>query len=429
MNYQESLDFLFNALPMFQNIGAKAYKPDLKRTVLLCEFLGNPQHRFKSIHIGGTNGKGSSSHAIASVFQEAGYKTGLYTSPHLKSFTERIRINGIEIPENEVVDFVKQNKDFLSHTGLSFFEMTVGMAFWYFAKEKVDIAIVEVGMGGRLDSTNVIIPEVALITNIGFDHMQFLGDTLEKIAGEKAGIIKNKIPVVIGQKVNETFPVFQDKAIEVGTSVYFATDKFKVEKLKSSLNHQNRFRVTTNDRDFELLLDLNGDYQEKNLPGILQVLEILQDQGWHIQFDHILLGLSKITSNTGLKGRYQILGNQPLMVCDTAHNEDGIQLVLKQIIQQKFDNLWMVIGMVNDKDVSKILSLLPKNAYYFFTEAKIPRALDADQLYDLAKSFQLRGEVEKDINKAIEKAKTKAKKDDMIFIGGSTFVVAEINDL
>jgi dihydrofolate synthase / folylpolyglutamate synthase len=429
MDFQESLNFLFNALPMFQSIGARAYKADLYNTIQLCEYLGNPQKRFKSIHVGGTNGKGSSSHAIAAVLQEAGYVTGLYTSPHLKSFTERIKINGLEIPENEVVDFVNLHQDYLSSSGLSFFEMTVGMAFWYFAKENVDIAIIEVGMGGRLDSTNIIQPEVALITNIGFDHMQFLGDSLEKIASEKAGIIKNNVPIVISQKQVETQHVFSSVASNRHANISFASDLIRVEKQKHSLNGHNIFKVITATKSFELVLDLNGDYQEKNLPGVLQVLEILRQQGWKIDFQNIKNGLSQIVSTTGLKGRWQVIYNQPLTICDTGHNEDGILWVLKQIARQKFDKLWIVLGLVKDKEVGKILGLLPKNAYYFFTAAKIPRALAAHELHDMSQEYGLVGEIETDVNQAIEKARRKASIEDMIFIGGSTFVVAEINNL
>jgi len=429
MDYQGSLDFLFNALPMFQNIGAQAYKADLKNTIQLCEHLGNPQLLFKSIHIGGTNGKGSSSHAIASVLQQAGYKTGLYTSPHLKSFTERIKINGIEIPELDVVHFVNTHKDYLAKSGLSFFEMTVGMAFWYFAKEKVDIAIVEVGMGGRLDSTNIISPEVALITNIGYDHQQFLGNTLEKIAGEKAGIIKKNIPTVISQAQEETQQVFYHVAKNHNSDIYFASQSIKVKKLDNSKPNQNVFEVKMGGKSFELILDLNGDYQEKNLTGILKVLEILREKGWLITDEIIATGLSQVCLTTGFKGRWQIIESKPFMVCDTAHNEDGINWVLNQIQKQKFNNLFMIFGVVKDKDISKILSLLPKNAYYYFTEAKIPRALSAEELHNLSSSYGLIGEIEKDVNQAIKKAKQKATANDMIFIGGSTFVVAEINNL
>lgn len=429
MTYQETLDFLFNALPMFQRVGAAAYRNDLNNTHAICAHLGNPEHSLKCVHVAGTNGKGSTSHAICSVLMEAGYKVGLYTSPHLKTFTERIKINGADIPEKEVVDFVEDNKAFLEELKPSFFEMTVGMAFWFFAKEKVDIAVIEVGMGGRLDSTNVVMPEVSVITNIGFDHMQFLGNTLPLIAGEKAGIIKHNIPVVISQKQEETFSVFQSKAHEMQAPIYFAEDFIKVKRSGISSSGRRVFEIIEQDEKSLIEIDLHGNYQEKNLAGILQTLKILKNLGWKIDERAVKNGLSHIVSNTGLKGRWQILGYHPLTICDTGHNEDGIRLIIEQIIEQKFNNLFMVIGMVNDKDVSKVLSMLPKNAWYIFCQATIPRAMDAEELAKKAMEAGLNGEIVKDVNQAIEKAKKSASKEDLIFIGGSTFVVAEINDL
>ena len=429
MTYQETLDYLFNALPMFQRIGAAAYRNDLNNTYALCAHLGNPERGLKCVHVAGTNGKGSTSHAICSVLMEAGYKVGLYTSPHLKSFTERIKINGLEIPEKEVVDFVEENKTFLEELKPSFFEMTVGMAFWYFAKEKVDIAVIEVGMGGRLDSTNVVSPEVSVITNIGFDHMQFLGNTLPLIAAEKAGIIKPKIPVVISQKQEETFSVFQKRAEESFAPIYFAEDYIKVERKGSSQQGKRFFAIEDEGGKHEIEIDLHGNYQEKNLAGILQTLKILRSLGWTIEEMAVKKGLSKIVSNTGLKGRWQILGKNPLVVCDTGHNEDGIKSIVDQINEQTFNKLFMVIGMVNDKDVSKVLSLLPKNAWYIFCQATIPRALHVEELANKAFEAGLNGEIVRDVNMAIEKAKILSSKEDLIFIGGSTFVVAEIKDL
>lgn len=427
MTYQETLDFLFNALPMFQRVGASAFKKDLSNTLALCHHLGNPETKFKSVHVAGTNGKGSSSHAISSILMEAGFKVGLYTSPHLKSFTERIKINGEEIPEEEVVLFVDENNDFLEQLRPSFFEMTVAMAFWYFAKEEVDIAVIEVGMGGRLDSTNVIKPVVCLITNIGYDHMQFLGDTLEKIAGEKAGIIKENTPVVISQRQVETKSVFEKISGKKNAPIYFAEDYFSISKLKDE--ELAVYEVKTQDASFKLELDLKGNYQQKNLAGILQSIAVLQQLGYRITQSHIIYGLAQIVNNTGLKGRWQMLGKDPWIICDTGHNEDGIRYITDQISQYSYQQLFMVIGMVNDKDVSKVLSLLPKEAEYIFCQANIPRAMPVEELYQKALKAGLKGQVEKDVNDAIALAKKKATKEDLIFIGGSTFVVAEIKEL
>lgn len=429
MTYQETLDFLFNALPMFQRVGASAFKKDLSNTYALCEYLGQPQQKFKSIHVAGTNGKGSTSHAICSVLMESGYKVGLYTSPHLKSFTERIKINGREIPENEVVDFVAKHKPFLEKLKPSFFEMTVAMAFWYFAKEEIDIAVIEVGMGGRLDSTNVITPEVAVITNIGFDHMQFLGDTLEKIAGEKAGIIKKEVPVVISTQQEDTKEVFEKIASVQQAPIYFAQSSFQIRPLGNNIGHKRQFEALHKGLRKNITLDLLGNYQRDNLPGILQAIEILTEKGFKISEDHISQGLSQVIKNTGLKGRWQVLGESPWIICDTGHNEDGIKYILNQINEYTFNQLFMIIGMVNDKDVSKVLSFFPKNAQYVFCQANIPRAMPAEELFVKAKEVGLEGFVTKDVNEAMEWAKKKARKEDLIFIGGSTFVVAEIKEL
>jgi len=429
MTYQETLDYLFNALPMFQRIGVAAYRNDLNNTLAFCSYLGNPERNLKCVHVAGTNGKGSTSHALCSVLMEAGYKVGLYTSPHLKSFTERIKINGLDIPEKDVVEFVADTKNFLEELKPSFFEMTVGMAFWYFAKEKVDIAVIEVGMGGRLDSTNVIIPEVSVITNIGFDHMQFLGNTLPLIAGEKAGIIKPNVPVVISQKQHETFSVFQKKAEETHAPIYFAEDFIKVKRSGLNSSGKRSFEISDEGNEYAIEIDLHGNYQEKNLAGILQTIKILKLLKWKIGDAAVKNGLSKIVSNTGLKGRWQILGENPFIVCDTGHNEDGIRLIVEQINELDFERLFMVIGMVNDKDISKVLSILPKNAWYIFCQATIPRAMDAEELAKKAFEAGLKGEIIRDVNLAIEKAENLASKEDLIFIGGSTFVVAEINDL
>lgn len=429
MTYQETLDYLFNALPMFQRIGAAAFKKDLSNTIALCGHLGDPHQHFKSVHVAGTNGKGSTSHAICSVLIESGYRVGLYTSPHLKSFTERIKVNGMEINEDDVVTFVAQNKPLLEELKPSFFEMTVGMAFWYFAKERVDIAVVEVGMGGRLDSTNVILPELSLITNIGYDHMQFLGDTLPLIAGEKAGIIKPNIPVVISQTQPETTQVFLSKATELHAPIYFADQIFRVKKGKPSASGLQIFEVETDQGSLQYDMDLLGNYQRYNLPGILQACQVLDSKGWDIPETALRRGLSRIVANTGLKGRWQILATAPWVICDTGHNEDGIRMILDQIRQMTFGHLWMVIGMVRDKDVSKILSMLPKGASYVFCEANIPRALPATELAELAFGYGLKGRAVTDVNAAIAHAKRMANENDLIFIGGSTFVVAEIDNL
>lgn len=429
MTYQETLDFLFNALPMFQRIGAAAFRNDLNNTYALCAHLENPERDLKCIHVSGTNGKGSTSHALCSVLMEAGYKVGLYTSPHLKSFTERIKINGQDISENDVVEFVAHNRAFLEELKPSFFEMTVGMAFWYFAKEKVDIAVIEVGMGGRLDSTNVVMPEVSVITNISYDHMQFLGDTLPLIAAEKAGIIKPKIPVVVSQKKEETFSVFKKKAEKSHAPIYFAEEFIQIKRSGFNSGGKRSFDISDEGNLYTIQIDLHGNYQEKNLAGILQTIKVLKSLGWKITENDVKNGLSRIVSNTHLKGRWQILGENPLVVCDTGHNEDGIRLIVEQINEMAFNQLFMVIGMVNDKDISKVLSILPKDAWYIFCQATIPRAMDAEELAQKAFEAGLEGEIVKDVNSAIEKAKDLASKRDLIFIGGSTFVVAEINEL
>ena len=432
MNYQETLDYLFNALPMFQRVGASAYKADLTNTIALCTQLGNPQDHFKSIHIAGTNGKGSTSHSLASIFQAAGYKTGLYTSPHLKSFTERIRVNGEEINKVDVVEFVATHKDFLDQLKPSFFEMTVGLAFWYFAKEEVDIAIIEVGMGGRLDSTNVISPELCLITNIGFDHTQFLGDTLPLIAGEKAGIIKHGVPVVVSHTQKEIQSVFLQKAASMQSNLVFADQEWEVTRIRNSdqdASRLARFQVKGRSDSFELEFGLRGDYQRYNLPGILEAVEQLRKQGWNLSKEALQLGLVHVSEQTGLKGRWQILQTQPLTIADTGHNEAGILEVVNQLKRYPYSQLWMVIGMVNDKDISKVLDLLPKDATYIFCQASIPRAMDAHELANKALEKGLTGQVIYKVTDAIEFARKNAGADDLIFIGGSTFVVAEIEEL
>ena len=429
MNFQQTLDYLYGNLPMYQRIGTAAFKKDLSNTIALCTHLGNPQTRFKSIHVGGTNGKGSSSHMIASVLQSAGYKVGLYTSPHLKSFTERIRINGKEMEEDAVVQFVKQHRATIDAIQPSFFEMTVAMAFAYFADQQVDFAVVEVGLGGRLDSTNIILPEISLITNISYDHQAMLGNTLAEIAFEKAGIIKKNIPVVISEYQTETASVFLEKSKEMETPLYFASKEYQVTLIEK-LSDKMRIKVDTENKfSGELILDLTGSYQLLNIPGVLKTLELLSYKYPSITFETIIKGISTVKVNTGLKGRWQILQRNPVVICDTGHNEAGIKLVIEQLKLLNPKKLLMIMGMVNDKPAEKILKLLPKQAYYYFCEANIPRALDAVQLYSAAQQHGLVGEVEKDVNRAIKKAVSLAGKDDVIFVGGSSFVVAEINGL
>ncbi|MQP23968.1 bifunctional folylpolyglutamate synthase/dihydrofolate synthase [Flavobacterium sp. LMO8] len=403
MTYQETTIWLFNQLPMFQTQGASAYKKDLTNTLFLVEHLQHPETKFKSIHVAGTNGKGSTSSMIASILQEAGYKVGLYTSPHLKDFRERIRINGEMISEDFVVDFVVQNKSFFEANQLSFFEMTVGLTFDYFAKEQVDIAVIEVGMGGRLDSTNVITPLVSVITNIGFDHTQFLGDTLPKIAAEKAGIIKSNVPVVIGEYSEETKPVFIAKAKSENAQIYFAQDNSEVT--------------------YECAL--LGDYQVHNKKAVLQVIELLQSQ-FNIEENHIKLGLKNVVQNTGLLGRWQILNQKPFTVCDTAHNSHGLKIVLNQIQKHHFESLYIVLGVVNDKDLDYILPLFPKRANYYFCKPNVPRGLSPEILQKKATEFELFGEVFDSVSEAYAEVLNLANDSDFIYIGGSTFVVAEI---
>ncbi len=427
MNYSETVEYLFSQLPMYQHIGKSAYKNNLDTTQALDRYSLQPHRRFKTIHVAGTNGKGSVSHMLASVLQEAGYKTGLYTSPHLKDYRERIRINGAMISEQFVVDYVNKFKSVFDELKPSFFEMSVALAFEYFAAEKVDIAVVEVGMGGRLDSTNIITPLVSVITNISFDHTQFLGDTLEKIAGEKAGIIKPNIPVVIGEADSGTRGVFIKRADEMSAPLHLASLVFSAENALGNTDEGSIFNIFKGGRLYfaGLKTDLKGIYQQKNIVTVLQTLEILQNL-LKIDTNKIFSGLSKVQQNTGFKGRWQVLGKNPLIVCDTGHNEAGISEVVSQIRLQKFKQLHFVLGTVNDKDISKILHLLPKDAFYYFTKASIPRALNEKLLADRAVEFGLVGNSYSTVNEAYTAAKKNAENDDMIFIGGSTFVVAEV---
>ena len=427
MNYQETLEWMYKQLPMYQRIGAAAYKTDLNNTIALLDHLGNPHQTFKSVHVAGTNGKGSTSHMLASIFQEAGYKTGLYTSPHLRDFRERIRINGEMIPEENVVNFISEHQDILKKIEPSFFEMTVGMAFDYFAKEHVDIAIVEVGMGGRLDSTNLITPEISVITNIGLDHVQFLGDSLEKIAGEKAGIIKEGIPVVIGETQPETHQVFENKAAACHSPIFFADQIFDCDKIHIDSLIQQEYDIWKNN---ELYLEactipLMGNYQKKNLTTVLCAVDLLRET-FELSDEDIRDGIANVVRNTHLMGRWQILDQDPLTIADTGHNVDGIREVVSQLSEMTYNKLHFVIGMVNDKDIDHVLQLLPHSCEYYFCKADIPRGLDATILAEKAFDFGLRGNVYSSVRDAYESAINAAKFDDVIFIGGSNFVVAEI---
>lgn len=402
MTYKETLDWMFGQLPMYQQKGAAALNAKLDNIIHFCNVLDNPQHKFKSIHVAGTNGKGSSSHMLASILQEAGYKVALYTSPHLKDFRERIKIDGEVVSKNFVKEFIAKYQSFFEYNKLSFFEMTVGMAFSYFAEEKVDIAVIEVGLGGRLDSTNIITPEVALITNIGMDHTQFLGDTLEKIALEKAGVIKSNIPVVISETQAETKMIFNLIAHQLKSDIVFAD----------------------NDPATGYRTDLLGDYQQRNINGVVACIHQLKN--FEVPERAISEGLQNVVKNTGLMGRWQILQKEPLVVCDTAHNKEGLQLVLKQVEKQSFNKLHMVLGFVKDKDVRSVLTLFPKDAHYYFVKPAIPRGMDAEQLKELAEEQGLKGEVCKSVSMGLKEALKHAAVADMVYVGGSTFVVAEV---
>jgi dihydrofolate synthase/folylpolyglutamate synthase len=427
MNYQQTLDFLYSKLPMFTRVGASAFKKDLTNTIILCEALNNPQNKFKSIHVAGTNGKGSTSHMLAAVLQAQGFKTGLYTSPHLKDFRERIRINGKMISKTEVKTFVKNQKKLIYKIEPSFFEVTVAMAFDHFAKNQVEIAVIEVGLGGRLDSTNIILPQISVITNISLDHMNMLGNTLEEIAGEKAGIIKQGIPVVIGETQAESKPVFIRKAEEMKAPIFFSDDQLKAKDIMVK-NNRLSFSVYENDhlKYPNIKCDLTGLYQPKNIITVIKTLEILsQKTGTTIVKQALFEGLKQVKNLTQLQGRWQTLGKDPLIICDTGHNEAGIIEVVKNIEATEYKNLHIVFGMVKDKDISKVLSLMPKKATYYFCKPDIERGLDERELQNQAAEFDLKGENFQSVLKAKNAAISNAQNDDLIFIGGSTFVVAE----
>lgn len=427
MTYLETLDYLYTTLPMFSRIGADAFKKDLTNTLRLCEVLGNPHKKFKSIHVAGTNGKGSVSHMLAAILQMANYKTGLYTSPHLKDFRERIKVNGEMCDENFVIAFTEKVKPLIEEIHPSFFEITVAMAFTYFAEHHVDVAVVEVGLGGKLDSTNVITPELCVITNIGWDHMNMLGDTLEKISYEKAGIIKQNIPVVIGETLPETKTVFEKVASEKKAPIIFAADK----KYVSDWHYDNHYLNVTvvnkrKDEHTTYHLDLPGIYQRKNIVTALEAIHCLQVKGWKITEEHIHKGLSLTKKITGLHGRWEVIHQKPTVVLDVAHNIDGIKQVVEQIELTTYNDLHIIIGMVKDKEVEKIIEQLPKYATYYFTKAQIPRALPASELALKAASLELKGNIYDDVNTALKEALEHADEEDLIVVCGSVFLVGEV---
>jgi len=403
-DYSQTVEWMFQQLPMYQRVGTSAFKKDLTNIIRFAQVLGNPHNNFKSIHVAGTNGKGSTSHMLASILQEANYKVGLYTSPHLKDFRERIKINGSEIPEVEVIDFISRNRGFLEENKLSFFEMTVGMALDYFSKQKVDIAIIEVGLGGRLDSTNIITPVLSVITNIGLDHTQMLGNSLEEIAFEKAGIIKPGIPVIIGETQPETIPVFMEVAAKMDAEIIFSEDF-----------------PTTN-----LTSDLKGNYQKHNIQTVITAIEKLTKNGWKISGDAIYNGLQKVRVNTGLRGRWDILQTNPMVICDTGHNKEGLRYVFDQLKEERYEKLHIVFGVVSDKDLESILPLFPKTATYYFCKPNIPRGMDQFELQRRCLGSGLLGESYDSVKAAFDSALKNSTKNDLIFIGGSNFVVAEV---
>ena len=428
MTYQQTIDYLFSRLPMFSRIGGAAFKKDLTNTLKLCEYLGNPHKKFKSIHVAGTNGKGSVSHMLAAVLQMAGYKTGLYTSPHLKDFRERIKLNGEFVDEKFIIAFTQRIKPLIEEIEPSFFEITVGMAFEYFAEQKVDIAVIEVGLGGRFDSTNIITPELSVITNIGWDHMNILGNSLEKIAFEKAGIIKTGVPVVIGELLPETKKIFEEIAAEKKSSLHPATQKRNVIGWEWE-KHELIAEVAEKDKPDhkKYRLDLPGIYQAKNLLTVLEAISVLKQIGFSMDHNAVHTGLQKTKKLTGLHGRWELIHEHPSIVLDVGHNEDGIKQIIQQIELTDHHELHIVLGVVKDKEVEKVLSLLPHPAHFYFTQAHIPRALSAQDLKTKAIQLNLKGEIYPDVNTAILAAKSKAHKNDLILVCGSVFLVGEVN--
>jgi dihydrofolate synthase / folylpolyglutamate synthase len=435
-DYQNTIDYLYSRLPMFSRIGAAAIKNDLHNTQLICSFLGNPEKKFKTIHIAGTNGKGSTSHMLAAIFQKAGYKTGLYTSPHLYDFRERIKVNGALCKKEFVTSFTNRVKPLIEEIEPSFFEITVGMAFEYFAVENCDIAIIETGLGGRLDSTNVIEPILSLITNIGWDHMALLGNTLEAIASEKAGIIKKQTPVVISESIAESKSVFIQKAALENAPIYFSEDFIQAEAFENNWNtasfsfSQPFIHLLSKplfDVKFTVSSDLPGKYQAKNLKGVLVACQLLADSGWKLTSENIQQALLEIKASTGLMGRWECIQSNPRIVLDVAHNEHGIKAMLDQLTTTHYEQLYIVTGMVKDKDVDAVLTLLPKNAKYYFTQSHLPRALAAEELAEKATAFDLKGEIYSDVNIALQKAAAIATDKDLILVIGSVYLVAEVD--
>lgn len=426
-SYKETLDYLFAQLPMFTRVGASAFKSDLHNTLALLEILDHPQHHFKTIHVAGTNGKGSSSHMLAAIFQQAGYKTGLYTSPHLLDFRERIRINGQVVPEEFVIRFTEQMRSHIGDIQPSFFELTVAMAFRYFQEQAVDIAIIEVGLGGRLDSTNVITPELSLITNISFDHKNILGDTLPLIAKEKAGIIKTGVPVVISETQSEVADVFIDTAAALNAPIHFADQEWMESSSAIDGSHLNITLLDTRQQQMrQLQLDLNGQYQEKNVMGVLSAVKVLQLNGWHITWEQVGAALSHVKKLTGLRGRWDVIQQHPLTVLDVGHNEAGIREIMEQLGHVNYQQLHIVVGFVKDKEVEKVLPLFPTTAHYYFCKAQIPRALDEVALAEMAATSGLHGHAHASVQAALQAARQHAQRDDLILVCGSFFVVAEV---
>ena len=423
MNYEETLDYLFTSTPLFQNIGKDAYKEGLDTTHKLDDFFGYPHRSFKTIHIAGTNGKGSCSHTIAAILQQAGYKTGLYTSPHLVDFRERIRVNGVPVSEEYVVDFVNRYREIFEPMHPSFFELTTAMAFNYFKQEKVDVAVIEVGLGGRLDCTNIIIPDLSVITNISFDHTQFLGDTLAKIAFEKAGIMKTNVPVVIGETTPETKEVFINHANDVKSPIVFAENEENI----ISVDYNDSGKRIYNTKQYGTIIgQLGGLCQLKNTNTILSAIAILQNIGYKLSDDVIKSGFENVCELTGLMGRWQQIGTNPKIICDTGHNIGGISYIVEQLKQEKYNKLHIVIGMVNDKDIKGVLNILPKDAKYYFTKASVKRAMDEEILKAMANQVGLVGNSFKDVKNALQAAKNESKNDDLIYVGGSSFIVADL---
>lgn len=423
MNYQETLNYLYNSTPVFEHVGAVAYKEGLQNTLALDKHFNHPHTNFKTIHIAGTNGKGSCSHSLASILQEAGYKVGLYTSPHLVDFRERIRVNGQCISKERVVKFVEDERKFFEPLHPSFFELTTALAFKYFDEQKVDIAIIEVGLGGRLDCTNIISPILSIITNISFDHTQFLGDTLAKIAAEKAGIIKKGVPVIIGEANEETSHVFQSKANEVNSDIVFAEDNAIVTSSSPMADGGRRYYLSNNST---LVGELSGDYQERNMNTILCACNILKQMNIIKNDDVIAKGLTNICKNTGLLGRWHTIQNNPTVVCDTGHNVGGWNYLAPQIKRQQCNQLRIVFGMVDDKDINSVMYLLPKNAIYYWTQAESKRAIKAERVAEIAIKHDLRGEIFDNVEVAYTKALQDSNKDDFVFVGGSSYIVADL---